>query len=97
MRERGDLAPERAKEAVRKTMRKAQEAVGETRERLDFVPRREFEALQEEVAELRRRLSELEGRAGGEDTGRFPATSRRRGRCFPNRPLTPNPPRKTRS
>src|SRR5690625_4073360 len=90
MRERGDLAPERAKEAVRKTMRKAQEAVGETRERLDFVPRREFEALQEEVAELRRRLSELEGRAGGEDTAEIPVDSELEGRCLPIPHLYPN-------
>ena len=62
MRERGDLSPERAKQAVRSTVERAKEAVGETRERLDFVPRREFDALRTRVDELERRLSELDGR-----------------------------------
>lgn len=57
LREKGDLSPERAREAARDTMRRAQEAVEDVRERLEFVPRREFEALREEVAALR---SELE-------------------------------------
>jgi polyhydroxyalkanoate synthesis regulator phasin len=69
MRERGDVAPERAKEAVRSTMRKAQQAVEDTRERLDFAPRRELDELRSEVADLRRRVTELEG---GRGTGEIP-------------------------
>jgi polyhydroxyalkanoate synthesis regulator phasin len=56
LRERGDLSPERAREAARETMRRAQEAVDDVRERLEFVPRREFEELRAEVAALRQEL-----------------------------------------
>ena len=56
MRERGDISPDRAKEAVRSTMKKAQDAMGDAREKLDFVPRKEFDALKQEVAELRGRI-----------------------------------------
>ena len=56
LREKGDLSPERAKEAARETMRRAQEAVDEVRERLEFVPRRDFEELRLEVANLREEL-----------------------------------------
>lgn len=54
--ERGDLKPERAREFLNDALGKAQESVSDVRERLDFVPRREFEELRAEVAELRRRL-----------------------------------------
>jgi polyhydroxyalkanoate synthesis regulator phasin len=57
MRERGDISPDRAKEAVRSTMKKAQDAMGDAREKLDFVPRKEFDALKQEVAELRSRIA----------------------------------------
>lgn len=56
LREKGDLSPERAREAARDTMRRAQEAVEDVRERLELVPRREFEELRAEVAALRREL-----------------------------------------
>ncbi|MGH7475887.1 MAG: hypothetical protein ACRELD_06340 [Longimicrobiales bacterium] len=61
MRQRSDLNPDRAKEAVRGAVRRAQSAVDDARERLDFVPRKEFDTLKEEVAELRRRLDERQG------------------------------------
>lgn len=64
IRERGDLSPERAKEAVRTTMDRAQRAFEETRERFDFVPRREFEALRDRVAALEKRIAELETGGG---------------------------------
>lgn len=51
--ERGDIAPERARDAARDAMKRAQEAVEEMRGRLEFVPRREFDTLRAEVAELR--------------------------------------------
>lgn len=56
MKERGDISPDRAREAIRTTMQRAQEAMDLARERLDFVPRREFEALREEVAALQHEL-----------------------------------------
>jgi polyhydroxyalkanoate synthesis regulator phasin len=62
-RERGDLAPERAKEAVRSAFARAQEAAGEARERFDFIPRSEYERLREQVEEMRVRLENLERRA----------------------------------
>lgn len=65
MLDRGELSPERAREAVRTTMDRAQATFDEARTRLDFVPRREFEALQAEVAQLRRRVDELGGGAAG--------------------------------
>ncbi|HEV3049528.1 MAG TPA: hypothetical protein VGX50_04430 [Longimicrobium sp.] len=65
--ERGDLKPERAKEFLGEALHRAQGAVGDVRERLDFVPRKEFEALLNEVEELRQRLDALEGR-GSEHT-----------------------------
>ena len=64
---RGDLSPDRAKQFLGDALHRAQETVGEVRERLEWVPRKEFEALQAEVAELRARLDALGGR--GTDGG----------------------------
>jgi polyhydroxyalkanoate synthesis regulator phasin len=61
--EKGDLSPEKAREAARTTVHRAQETMDGLKDRLDFVSRREFETLQAEVAELRRLLEEH--RAGG--------------------------------
>jgi polyhydroxyalkanoate synthesis regulator phasin len=58
--DRGDLRPERAKDALSGALHRAQEAVGDVRERLEWVPRREFEELRAEVAELRARLTRME-------------------------------------
>jgi polyhydroxyalkanoate synthesis regulator phasin len=66
LRERGDLTPERAKEAARATVRKAQESFEDVRERVDFVSRKEFDALRDEVAALRARL-DLRDVAAGAD------------------------------
>lgn len=54
--DRTDMGPEKAREAVRETMRRAQTAFEDARERVDFVPRREFDALSAEVDALRLRL-----------------------------------------
>ncbi|HEU0054192.1 MAG TPA: hypothetical protein VFQ39_13490 [Longimicrobium sp.] len=62
--DRGDLAPERAKGALGAAMNRAQEAVEGVRERLDVLPRRDFDALRAEVAELRARLDTLDGGGG---------------------------------
>jgi polyhydroxyalkanoate synthesis regulator phasin len=72
MTDRGELSQDRAREAVRTTMNRAQAAFDETRVRLDFVPRREFEALKAEVADLRTRLSQHETRHPGTDDGPQP-------------------------
>lgn len=71
MMDRGELSQDRAREAVRTTMERAQSAFDEARIRFEFVPRRDFEQLAEDVVELRRRIVRLEGRAeqgaGAED------------------------------
>lgn len=66
--ERGEMKPDRAKQAVQDAMRRAQETFGDVRERLDVVPRREFdelkaevEALRAEFADFRLRLGSVEG------------------------------------
>ena len=53
LKEKGDLSPERAKEAARETMRRAQEAAETVRDRLEFVPRREFDELKAQVEALK--------------------------------------------
>ena len=59
--ERNDLRPERAKEALSGALTRAQDALGDVRDRLEVVPRRDFEALRAEVEALRRRVERLEG------------------------------------
>jgi hypothetical protein len=53
---RSDLNVDRAANAVRDAVRRAQEATSEARERFDFVPRDEFDRLVARVEELERRL-----------------------------------------
>jgi polyhydroxyalkanoate synthesis regulator phasin len=62
---RGDLSPERAKEAMAGAAQRVQHAFEETRERIEGVPRRDFDALREEVERLRERVAQLEARPGG--------------------------------
>jgi polyhydroxyalkanoate synthesis regulator phasin len=64
--ERGDLSPERAREVVRDAAGLVQSSFGEARERLDLVPRREFDALRSEFLDLRRRVERLEAGIDGE-------------------------------
>lgn len=63
MLDRGELSQERAREAVRTTMDRAQEAFEDARSRFDFVLRSEFDELAEDVRELRRRVERLEARS----------------------------------
>ncbi len=65
IRERGDLSPDRAKQAAKDTMKRAQEAVDEVKERVDFVPRKEVEALRAELEALRARVAALESKHAG--------------------------------
>jgi hypothetical protein len=69
MTDRGELSQERAREAVRTTMDRAQVAFDDARVRFDFVPRREFEALKAEVADLRARLGRHETDHAAPETG----------------------------
>jgi polyhydroxyalkanoate synthesis regulator phasin len=71
---KGDLSPDKAKEAARDTMNRAQEAMDKVRYRLDFATRREVEELRDEVTELRRRidLHEAAGHRDEETGGRMP-------------------------
>ncbi len=62
---RGDLDPNRAKQAAKDTMSKAQEAFDEMKERVDFVPRKEYDALRAEVEALRARVAVLETKHAG--------------------------------
>lgn len=67
LRESNDLSPERAREAARSTVRKAQETVEDLKDRLDFVTRREFDALSAEVAALRAEIASLGQPPGGRE------------------------------
>lgn len=62
IKQRGDLDPAKAKQAAKDTMNRAQDAFEEMRERVDFVPRKEFDALRAELEALRVRVASLESR-----------------------------------
>jgi polyhydroxyalkanoate synthesis regulator phasin len=72
---RGDLSPDRAKQFMGDALHRVQETVVDVRDRLDVVPRKEFDALHAEVAELRRRLDALEGRGGDAPVLQIASTS----------------------
>lgn len=63
MTDRGELSQDRAREAVRTTMERAQAAFDDARTRFEFVPRREYDDLVDDVKELRRRVERLEREA----------------------------------
>ncbi|MGQ0561509.1 MAG: hypothetical protein ACT443_06500 [Gemmatimonadota bacterium] len=67
IKQRGDLDPNRAREAARETMSRAQGAFEDMKERVDFVPRKEFEALRAEQEALRVRVATLESKQAGGD------------------------------
>ncbi len=58
---RGDLSPERARNVVRDTASRVQSTLGDARERLEWVSRKEFDSLRLEVEALRARLDRVEG------------------------------------
>ena len=62
---RGDLDPNRAKQAAKDTMSRAQEAFDDMKERVDFVPRKEYDALRAEVEALRARVAAIETKHAG--------------------------------
>ncbi|CAN5829243.1 MAG: hypothetical protein H0U67_13905 [Gemmatimonadetes bacterium] len=57
----GDVSPDRAKALMREAAQRVQSSFEETRERLDFVSRREFEELRREIADLRAQIAGLQG------------------------------------
>src|SRR5688500_8959026 len=65
VRDTGDLDPDRAKEAMRSTMKRAQDAMEDVKDRIDFVNRKDFDTLREELTALRVRVTELENKVGG--------------------------------
>lgn len=68
--DRGDLAPDRAKQAMRDAAQRLQGAFDDTRGRLELVSRKEHDELRAEVAALRERLERHErGGAGGAGPG----------------------------
>jgi len=77
--ERGEMKPDRAKQAVQDAVRRAQGTFEEVRDRLDVVPRREFDELRAEVESLRAQVTALAQRLGGvereEDRGAGPDAS----------------------
>jgi polyhydroxyalkanoate synthesis regulator phasin len=62
--DRGDISPERARDAARDAMRRAQEAMDDMRGRVDFVTRREFDNLRAEFAELRQQVERHTAQGG---------------------------------
>jgi polyhydroxyalkanoate synthesis regulator phasin len=61
---RGDLSPERARDAASDAMKRVQEAVEDMRGRLDFVTRREFDAVKQQVSELRTQVDRMTAQGG---------------------------------
>jgi polyhydroxyalkanoate synthesis regulator phasin len=83
-RERGDLSTDRAKEAMKGALQKAQAAASGARERLDFVSQSEFEATEATLASLRSRVAALEERVFGHSPkGEEPPASRGGGTSAP--------------
>lgn len=59
--DRGDLSPDRAKRAVQDAAQRIQSSLGDVRERVDLVSRRELDDLRTELEALRARVARLEG------------------------------------
>ena len=67
--DRGEMSPDRARDAARDAMRRAQDAVDDMRGRLEFVPRREFDALKADVDSLRDQVERHMTQGGHQPTG----------------------------
>jgi polyhydroxyalkanoate synthesis regulator phasin len=72
--ESGDIAPDRAREAARDAMKRAQDAVEDMRTRVDFVSRREFDDLKSELTTLRQQMEQHLGTTPGGAGGAAPGT-----------------------
>ena len=67
--DRGEMSPDRAKDAARDAMKRAQDAVDDMRGRLEFVSRREFDALKAEVDGLRAQVERHMSHGGHQTSG----------------------------
>lgn len=65
VRDSGDLDPDRAKQAMKSTMKKAADAVDNMTDRIDFVSRKDLDQLRQELDALRGRVTDLETKVGG--------------------------------
>lgn len=65
--DRGDLSPDRARQAMQGAADRLQASIDEARDRFDVVTRKEFEALRDELTDLRARLGRLEDRPPPEE------------------------------
>jgi polyhydroxyalkanoate synthesis regulator phasin len=72
VRDTGDLDPERAREAMKSTMKRAQDAMDDVRDRIDFATKKDLDALRAEIEALRTRVADLEARVGGGGPGTIP-------------------------
>ncbi len=64
-RDRGDLSAERAKEVMKDTLEKAQEAAEGAKGRIDFATQADLESVKAAVDSVKLRLGELEGSVFG--------------------------------
>jgi polyhydroxyalkanoate synthesis regulator phasin len=65
--DRGDLSPNRAKQAMQGAADRLQAGLEDARDRFDVVTRRDFEALRDELADLRVRIARLEENRSSDD------------------------------
>ena len=72
VRESGDLDAQRAKEAMRSTMKRAQTAMDQAIDRIDVPSRKDVDALRDELDALRLRVADLESKMGSGGTGSIP-------------------------
>jgi polyhydroxyalkanoate synthesis regulator phasin len=65
--DRGDLSPDRAKQAMQGAADRLQAGLEDARDKFDVVTRRDFEALRDELADLRVRITRLEENRSSDD------------------------------
>ena len=64
--DRGDLSPDRARQAMHGAAERLQSSIDEARDRFDVVTRKEFQAMREEIGALKARVDRLEVRSAEE-------------------------------
>ena len=65
VRDSGDLDPDRAKQAMKSTMKRAADAVDNVADRIDFATRKDLDTMRQELEALRARVTDLETKTGG--------------------------------
>ena len=68
-RDRGDLSSDRARELMKNSLNRVQEATDGARERFDFVSRKEFDELEARVKALGDRVAQVGGDEDGGSAG----------------------------